>query len=138
MLLMRIELECLEPEVAESIAKGLLAKEPGSKFFQIFDRNGLRDESCVLIKSSDEYIGFAAITSEGRICEIYRFFIVPDFRGEGLGTLAARELESLLKGENYRRCYLQIDDERTFKFWIGALGALQVGNESANMYYKEY
>lgn len=130
--------DCTGKPDAEPIARQLLATDPGSKFFQVFDRNASRDESCVLIKSSGNYIGFANITSVGSTCEIYRFFIVPAFRGKGLGTLAARKLELLLKGDDFLCCYLQIDDERTFRFWTGALGPLMVGNESANMYYKDY
>jgi ribosomal protein S18 acetylase RimI-like enzyme len=135
---MTVNLICLEPEEAEKIALRLLATDPGSKFFRVFDRNSARSEACVLIESAGKYVGFSTITSDGSSCEIYRFFISPENRSRGLGTIAARELEVLLKADGYVSCFLQIDNEEKFAFWSHAIGPLMIGNETSNMYYKDY
>jgi len=56
----------------------------------------------------------------------------------GMGTIAARKLEELLREDGYVTCYLQINDERKYSFWTNALGPLAIGNETSKMYYKDY
>ncbi|MCY7264307.1 GNAT family N-acetyltransferase [Pseudomonas protegens] len=135
---MAVELLCLDPVVAEPIALQLLSTDSGSEFTRVFDHEGSRDESCVLIKADGQCVGFATVASDGRTCEIYRFFIVPDQRKKGIGTIAARKLETLLREDGYICCFLQIDDKQKLAFWTNALGSLSIGNETSNMYYKDY
>jgi RimJ/RimL family protein N-acetyltransferase len=134
---MKVTLVFLDPEFAETKAKELLAKDPDGKFKRVFDHDGLKDQGCVLIEVDGRTVGFAVISSEGATCEIYRFFIVPACRGKGVGTEAAVQLTQALRGDGYRRCYLQIDDDQTRRFWVDALGPLTVGNESARMFFIE-
>ncbi|MFJ4390939.1 GNAT family N-acetyltransferase [Pseudomonas soli] len=133
-----VNLDYAEPEQAVSSASKLLSKETGAKFFQVVDRDDPRNVSCVLIKQCDELIGFATITFGDDTCEIYRFYIAPEHRGSGLGTIAARLLDKDLQDEPFDTCFLQIDDVRTLRFWEHALGPLEVANETANMYRKDY
>src|SRR3984893_8063233 len=67
-----------------------------------------RPEGVVLVgRTADEAVGIAAYRPfEHRICEMKRLYVLPRFRGTGLGRLLVEELVRDARSHGYRRMVL--------------------------------
>ena len=97
--LMREYIETLQADISFQDFESEYASLPGKY---------ARPEGVVLLAwASDEAVGIAAYRPfEHRICEMKRLYVLPRFRGTGLGRLLVEELVRDARSHGYRRMVL--------------------------------
>ena len=97
--LMREYVEALDADISFQDFESEYASLPGKY---------ARPEGVVLLAwASDEAVGIVAYRPlERRICEMKRLYVLPRFRGTGLGRLLVEELVSDARSHGYRRMVL--------------------------------
>jgi ribosomal protein S18 acetylase RimI-like enzyme len=97
--LMRKYVEALEADISFQDFESEYASLPGKY---------ARPEGVVLLAwASDEAVGIVAYRPfERRICEMKRLYVLPRFRGRGLGRLLVEELVRDARSHSYRRMVL--------------------------------
>jgi GNAT superfamily N-acetyltransferase len=97
--LMREYVEALEADISFQDFETEYASLPGKY---------ARPEGVVLIAwTADEAVGIVAYRPlERRICEMKRLYVLPPFRGTGLGRLLVEELVRDARSHGYRRMVL--------------------------------
>ena len=97
--LMREYIETLQADISFQDFESEYASLPGKY---------ARPEGVVLIgRTANEAVGIVAYRPlEHRICEMKRLYVLPRFRGTGLGRLLAEELVRDARSHGYRRMVL--------------------------------
>ena len=114
--LMREYVEALEADISFQDFESEHADLPGKY---------VRPEGVVLIAwTADEAVGIVAYRRLGRrICEMKRLYVLPRFRGTGLGRLLVEELVRDARSHGYRRMVLDtLPSMRPAQAVYGAMG----------------
>jgi GNAT superfamily N-acetyltransferase len=114
--LMREYVEALEADISFQDFESECADLPGKY---------ARPEGVVLIgRTADEAVGIVAYRPfEHGICEMKRLYVLPRFRGTGLGRLLVEELVRDAKSHGYRRMVLDsLPSMRSAQAVYGAVG----------------
>ena len=79
-----------------------------SEFFEMYEPSRSRIWIC---EHNNNIVGSIVLVDRGTYAQLRYFFLLPEYRGIGLGTKLMQLFVEFLKKCKYRRCYLWTTDE---------------------------